>query len=134
MIESAEEFVRLRCSEDPDLYTRAAWEEAPEEIWHELLLKYHDDPDMRFGIALNKKLPASIIMILAKDDSWRIRYTIAQKRSVDRAVRELLSRDDDEPVRKAVAVNSKTPRDILESMVNDPVSEIAERARKRLAE
>lgn len=33
MITSAEEFVRLRSSHDPELYYRAAHEEADEAVW-----------------------------------------------------------------------------------------------------
>jgi hypothetical protein len=40
MIESAEEFITLRCSEEPELYTRAACDPAPEEVWLDVINHY----------------------------------------------------------------------------------------------
>jgi hypothetical protein len=37
MIRTAEEFVLLRTSADPEEYRRAALDEAPAEVWHEVI-------------------------------------------------------------------------------------------------
>ena len=42
MIDSAAEFVRLRLSSDPAEYRRAAREEAPENVWLEVIEAYPD--------------------------------------------------------------------------------------------
>ncbi|MEO5930142.1 MAG: hypothetical protein ABIR47_09425 [Candidatus Kapaibacterium sp.] len=134
MIETIEELIRFIETDDSELNESSSWEEAPEILWHELLLKYCDDPDMRFAVTLNKTLPTSVLMVLAKDDSWRVRCTVAKKRRLEPSIRELLSKDENEAVRRGIAYNQKTPREILAKMVNDPVPDIAERVRKRLAE
>ncbi|MEW9697562.1 hypothetical protein [Paenibacillus sp. SI8] len=43
MINSAEEFVRLRISETMDDYLKAAWDDAPFEVWLEVIKKYPDN-------------------------------------------------------------------------------------------
>jgi hypothetical protein len=40
MIASAEEFVALRTSEDPEEYNRAAHDEAPEEVWWDVIRRF----------------------------------------------------------------------------------------------
>ncbi len=54
MINSADDFVRLRCSEDRNEYERAAWDEAPLEVWLDVIERF---PDMRFWVACNKTVP-----------------------------------------------------------------------------
>ena len=44
MINSAEEFVRLRSSELPEEYWRAAHEEVPDAVWLDVIARF---PDMR---------------------------------------------------------------------------------------
>lgn len=44
MILSADEFIRLRTSEDPEEYGRTASEEASESVWMDVINKY---PDMK---------------------------------------------------------------------------------------
>ena len=38
MINSADEFYQLRTSEKPDEYLQAAWDEAPIQVWYEVLV------------------------------------------------------------------------------------------------
>ncbi|MGF9754534.1 hypothetical protein AAII07_04985 [Microvirga sp. 0TCS3.31] len=82
MIESAEEFVRLRTSTDPAEYRRAAHEEAAERTWIEVIERY---PDMRSWVAHNKTVPLSILKILRHDADEQVRLTVTSKRSWARA-------------------------------------------------
>ncbi len=61
MIESPEEFVRLRTSKDPDQYRRAAHETAPPEVWLAIIEKF---PEMRQWVAHNKTILADIYFAL----------------------------------------------------------------------
>lgn len=82
MIESADEFVRLRSSEDPAEYQRAAREEAAESTWLEVIDRF---PDMRFWVAQNKTVPLSVLEILRHDADERVRSMVTSKRSWARA-------------------------------------------------
>jgi hypothetical protein len=131
MITSAEEFVRLRTSESPDEYYRAAREEASIEVWMTVIKDY---PDMREWVAHNKTVPIEILEILARDLDERVRYMVASKRKLTVPLFELLARDVDEGVRERIAYNAKTPKHVLERLSNDEVLMIAEAARKRLSQ
>lgn len=106
MIESAEEFVRLRCSDDPDLYLRATHESAPEHVWREVIEKY---PKMRCWVAHNKTVPHSILEVLANDPDPKVRYFVAMKRKISPLLCKRLATDPDESVRLAIARNEKDP-------------------------
>lgn len=80
MISSAQEFLGLRFSEDPELYNRAAHEEAPEDVWLELVEEY---PESRFWVAQNKTVPLTVLKRLASDDDSRVRGMVAMKRKLD---------------------------------------------------
>ena len=54
VITSAEEFVQLRTSRNPDEYHRAAHEEASVETWLDVIERF---PDMRSWVAHNKTVP-----------------------------------------------------------------------------
>lgn len=82
VIESAEEFVRLRTSGDPAEYHRAAHEEATEDIWRDVIEQF---PDMRFWVAQNKTVPLSILEELRHDPDWKVRSMVRQKGSWRRA-------------------------------------------------
>ena len=51
MIESVEEFLQLRLSQNPYEYHRAAQEETPLQIWLEAIAKH---PEMKTWVAHNK--------------------------------------------------------------------------------
>ncbi|WP_139983894.1 hypothetical protein [Nocardioides litoris] len=82
MIETAEEFVRLRTSEDPDDYNRAAREEASEATWRDVVDRF---PEMRVWVAHNKTVPLSVLEILRKDPDERVVCMVRIKRSWARA-------------------------------------------------
>jgi hypothetical protein len=129
MIASAEEFVRLRTSTEPQEYRRSATESAPLEVWRELIDKH---PDMRVWVAHNKTVPGSVLSELAADTDPRVRFTVASRRRTDATTLRRLSTDADEGVRLAVARNPKTPEDVLERLESDLWAEVAQHARRRL--
>lgn len=129
MIESAEEFVTLRQSEDPDLYTRAAQDSAREEVWLEVVKRY---PEMKVWVVHNKTVPGSILRTLASDPDPNVRASVAQKRKVGDAILEKLAYDADGRVRLEVAVNKRTPLYLLRVLLHDDWERVAEVARDRL--
>ncbi len=76
MIESADEFARLRTSADPAEYRRAAHDEATEETWRDVIVRF---PEMRFWVAQNKTVPLSILEDLRKDSDGRVRSIVRAK-------------------------------------------------------
>jgi len=82
VIESAQEFVRLRTSEDPAEYQRAAHDEASEDTWRDVVDLY---PDMRLWVAQNKTLPLSILKTLRHDPDERVRSMVRAKGAWARA-------------------------------------------------
>ncbi|WP_131745048.1 HEAT repeat domain-containing protein [Frankia sp. Cppng1_Ct_nod] len=131
MIETADEFVRLRQSEDREEYSRAAEEEAPVSVWIEVVERY---PDMHFWVAHNKKVPIEVLRILARDGDDRVRGMVARKRKISEDILTALAADPDESVRNAVALNPRTPRALLEMLARDPWEVIRKNARKRIEE
>lgn len=71
MIISAEEFVRLRTSQNPEEYNQAAHDSASDEIWLEVIENY---PDMRKWVAHNKTISNRIIEVLASDAGDHVRF------------------------------------------------------------
>jgi hypothetical protein len=130
MIQSAAEFIRLRTSSAKAEYDRATTEEAPIEVWRDLV-KNH--PDMKSWVAHNKTVPIEILEILATDRESDVRNAVARKRKLTRALFEKLARDADEGVRLAVAYNANTPDEVLKLLVDDPWDQVAAKAKARLA-
>ena len=116
MISSAAEFCRLRESENPEEYHRAAHEEAPIEIWIEVVKRR---PDMRFWVAQNKTVPFEVLEILASDADCRVRDMVARKRKITEAIALKLAEDPDETVRAALAINRKLPASALAKLQRD---------------
>lgn len=130
MIHTAEEFVRLRTSEDPTEYGRAARDTAPEGVWREVIERY---PSMRIWVAHNKTVPVALLDDLAADSDARVRETVAATRRTSPAVLVRLSSDAAPEVRQAVAYNPKAPQEALQILATDAWSLIAEHARSRLS-
>lgn len=129
-ITSADEFVRLRYSEDPEEYGRAATESAPLAVWMEVIELY---PDARVWVAHNKTVPIEVLEILAGDSDVRVRHAVAMKRKLTPVLLARLSVDDDESIRMRVAMHKNTSRETLESLRNDSWSRVREAVRERLA-
>lgn len=82
MIGSAEEFRRLRESEKPDEYGRATHDEAPVEVWLEVIRRW---PDMRFWVAQNKTVPVPVLEVLVNDPDEKVRDMVLRKGSWQRS-------------------------------------------------
>ncbi|NNN20586.1 MAG: hypothetical protein HKL80_01105, partial [Acidimicrobiales bacterium] len=90
MIDSAEEFVRLRNSTDPAAYNRAAREEAPLQVWHDLIERF---PEFKLWVANNKTVPMEILEILASDPDGTVRLMVAAKNKLTSDILEKLAFD-----------------------------------------
>lgn len=132
-IESAEEFRRLRTSEDPDEYRRAAHEEATEATWLQVIDLY---PEMREWVALNKTVPLGVLDRLSLDGDERVRSTVASKRKLTPALVARLARDGQAGVRGAIACNRgrAVTVDVLTALSTDPDPVVSGEARRRLLE
>jgi hypothetical protein len=129
MIESAEEFLRLRTSDRRDEYATAAEDDAPLEVWMNVIERF---PEMREWVAHNKTVPLEILELLAKDQSPKVRSVVADKRKLSSDLFDLLSRDSHEVVRQRVAYNRKVPLDVLKRLAEDPVGLVRDAANKQL--
>ena len=130
MIKSAEEFCKLRNSELTEEYTRAATEEAPIEVWHEVIEKF---PDMKMWVIHNKTVPEEILRQLSDDPDSSVRSRVADKRKCPKDILIKLSRDQDSSVRLRVAYNAQTTLDILKELANDSCEDVVEIAARRLS-
>ncbi|MBA4013865.1 MAG: hypothetical protein C0481_18540 [Phenylobacterium sp.] len=128
MIDSADEFQRLRTSDDLDEQRRAALDAASEETWIEVIERF---PDMREWVAINKTVPLKILRVLAADANVRVRFAVAAKLKLDRELFEKLVRDPDESVRARVAYNPRVPSDLLALLTHDPEKFVAAASRER---
>jgi hypothetical protein len=129
MIESADDFIRLRTSELKEDCDRAAHDEAPLDVWWELV---HNHPDMRVWVVHNKTVPTEILEALSTNADAAVRSAVARKRKASPGILERLARDPDESVRHAVACNAKTPEDILRLLLDDSWDVVVEAAKSRL--
>lgn len=126
---SAEEFIALRSSDNADDYMRAANDDAPLDVWWEVIAEH---PDMRFWVAQNKTVPLEVLHVLAGDEDARVRDMVAMKRKLDAPTLTRLATDEDDGVRMAVARHRKTPVEVLRSMLDDPWHDVREMAKARL--
>jgi len=131
MIETAEEFVRLRQSENQDEYSRAAHDEAPIEVWCEVIGKY---TDMVFWVAQNKTVPYQLLELLAGHHESRVRSMVASKNKLEEALLIKLASDPDGSVRMSIVRHKKATAAVLRLLVSDSWSEIANLAAERIAE
>jgi hypothetical protein len=76
MIESADEFVRLRTSANPAEHRRAAHDQAAERTWRDVIARF---PEMRFWVAQNKTVPPSVLEGLRNDPDERVRSMVRAK-------------------------------------------------------
>ena len=129
MIESAQEFRRLRISVVQEDYLRAANEDAPIKVWNEVIVSM---PDMREWVAHNKTVPIEILEILSRDDSVEVRTVVAMKRKLPEFIQLDLATDADASVRFCLANNSKCTKRVLEILAMDKEKFIAEKAQKRM--
>ncbi|MFN9418414.1 MAG: hypothetical protein ACK56W_13350 [Pirellula sp.] len=129
MIDSAEQFRSLRESENAGEYHRAAHDEAPLEVWLDVLTRM---PEMRFWVAQNKTVPVVVLQQLADDPDSRVRGMVARKRKIPETLQLKLATDTDTSVRSALAYNAKiTPR-VLAILAEDHDQLVSEPAKRRV--
>ena len=128
-ITSVAEFIRLRESEDPAEYYRAAHEDAPLEVWEGVV---HTRPDMRFWVAHNKTVPIAILTLLSEDPSSDVRGMVARKRKIPEALQLKLAADSDDSVRHSLAFNAKATEKVLSILAEDSEEYVREAALSRM--
>lgn len=128
MIASAEEFVELRRSGRQEEYSRAAQDNAPREVWLEVIQRF---PDMRFWVAQNKTVPVEVLAVLARDPDPRVREMVAMKNKLTDDLFALLATDQDHSVRARLAHNKKIPPEILRCLAGDQSQIVSAAARAR---
>ena len=129
MIESAEEFVRLRESEIEEEYERAATDELPLNVCLDIIARF---PHKKQWVVINKTVPIEILELLADDEDENVRFEVASKRKLTRDLFLKLSKDPDATVRGRIVFNAKTPIDILRGMYPDSWDHLNEPLRKRI--
>ncbi|MDQ0586425.1 hypothetical protein [Variovorax paradoxus] len=128
MIESAEEFSRLRLSSIKEEYDRAAHEEASVEVWIDVIENY---PELRQWVAHNKTVPLAILKYLVENHP-EANLFVADKRKLSPELFDILSKDENYLVRERIAINAKTPIHILENLSKDSIEDVAQAARYNL--
>jgi hypothetical protein len=139
MINTVEEFIRLRDSEKPEEYNRANYDFLPDEVAFEIIEKY---PEYKEWVGINSSISLKVLYRLAEDEDPDVRWHIAslhaftgeKVHTLDRYLLDKLSRDQDESVRQRVAYHPDTPVDILERLTHDLWKNCAEAAREKLAQ
>lgn len=103
--------------------------EADAAFWEEVLAKR---AEYVAAVAMNRKLPHSILVKLSENSDWRIRHSVAQQRKCPQDLLQLLAGDPEALVRGAVAGNKSTPREILELLKEDPDWTVSKKVLARL--
>lgn len=129
MIESAAEFIRLRESGDGGDYQRLKRDEAPVEVWREIVA---DHPDMRFWVAFNRTVPPEVLRQLAQDTDWRVRDKVAGRRDTPADVLGALAQDEHDAVASSVAGNPSTPQTALRALAEHHWDQVRDKAQQRL--
>lgn len=129
MITSAEEFRDSRLSEDPAEYDRAAMEEAPLQVWRDVISRF---PDLKTWVVYNKTVPHEILIELSRDEDEDVRWRVATRRKLDEDLFSQLARDPSDSVRGAIAGNAKAPRIVLERLAGDSTEWVSLRAKEAL--
>lgn len=130
MIDDANEWIRLRRSDDPDDQQRAMTEAVPVAAWAEV---YDRAPDLRPFMAAHGGVASAWLERLARDPDRAVRLAIAQRDDASEAVLRELADDVSEPVRVAVAANPSTRKDVLQYLSRvDGAEAVRVRAAARL--
>ncbi|WP_426337066.1 hypothetical protein ACN9MY_07500 [Pseudoduganella sp. R-31] len=109
---------------------RAANEEASIQVWNEVIERY---PEMRQWVAHNKTVPLPILEVLSMSSDKDVRYAVAMKRKLSPLIFDRLARDPDESVRAAIAANRKAPIDLLSLLAHDQSPMVSSIARSRIS-
>jgi hypothetical protein len=129
MIQSAEEFYRLRTSDNPQEYNRAAAEEAPLIVWRQVIEQY---PEMKQWVAHNKTVPIEILETLSRDPDVAVRSMVAMKRKLTEEIQIRLATDAAYSVRHQLVHNAKATERVLKMLAEDKEEGIGKRAKEKL--
>jgi hypothetical protein len=129
VIVSADDFFRLLHSQDSQVGRQARFDEAPIDVWLEVIDRY---PEERVAVVLNKSVPLAVLEILVDDPDVDVRYLVAMKRKLSPGLLEHLSRDVDESIRMRVAQHRSTSRETLNFLLDDPWIDIRTSVGERL--
>lgn len=129
MIKTAEEFIRLRNSDKPEEYRRAATEAAETGLWIEIISQF---PEMKVWVSHNKTVPLEVLDALAHDPDRAVRLKVATKNKLSDDLYRLLASDADDGVRQRISFNKNTPRDVLERLSRDTNNLVSVPALERL--
>lgn len=130
-IHSADEFVRLRCSDEPADYQRAAGDEAAIGVWRDVIDRY---PDARKWVAQNKTVPLEILADLASGADVGVRRMVAMKRKLTPELLDQLAMDDDETIRMRVAMHKNVAGETLQRLRDDSWDRIREVVAERIGD
>ena len=131
MIESADEFIRLRTSEIKEEYDRSTYDTADISTWTELINNY---PDYKQWVIHNKTVPIEILEVLTLDNDPNIRSLVARKRKINDKIFKALSTDKDENVRHSLIYNSGLTIEKLKQINTADSDWLAGQLRQRLIE
>jgi hypothetical protein len=131
MINSAEEFVGLRTSENKENYPRAANEPAQIIAWLDIIDRF---PEMKSWVVPNKTLPIAILEILAIDPDPRVRMFVAVKNNLPKPLFAVLAQDENYLVRQRIALNQKTPLETFRQLAQDPAMPVSHERLRVLAD
>lgn len=129
MIRSAEEFARLRTSEDLREQARAGTDEASIDVWLNVVERF---PNLREWVAHNKTVPLQILDLLARDSSSAVRFAVAGKRKLSPELQMVLAKDSDSSVRHGLACNAKCETSVLKTLAEDREPFVRAAAAERL--
>lgn len=124
-IESADEFLELLNSDDPDARDRLRTDVATDEVWLETLYSY---PQLAAWVATNETVSLRILRLIGThSDATVRRHVVLTGRLVADDLRTLAA-DPDPQVRSAVACQLETGDDVLVSLLADQTDEVRMRA------
>ena len=84
----------------------------------------HDDVWTRLIVAVHPSTPVEALEELADDEDALVRAQAAERGSVSDLARRRLARDVSGAVRRAVAISKHTPVDLVEHLLEDPISTV----------
>lgn len=128
MISSADEFKHYSESKN-EIENAKTNEVATEEVWLDVISRY---PELSRLVVANGSISTDVLEKLSLSDDVDVRWHVAMKRRINRSTFERLATDKSVMVRHRVACNPKTPRDLLNLLATDEDDLIAEAAKKRL--
>lgn len=125
MISSADDFKCYAESEN-EIENAKINEVATDEVWLEVISKY---PELSRLVVANGSISTDVLEKLSLSDDVDVRWDVAMKRRINRRTFERLATDKSEMVRHRIACNPKTPKDLLALLATDEDNMIAEAAK-----